>query len=66
MQAESNTHLCDLERVIRLFWKKRANLKLAQAMEEDQTAGNSIKTLNDVKALLGKSEYEKLTKGFDF
>ena len=34
-------------------------------MEEDQAAGNQIKTLNDVKALLGKTEYDRLTKGFD-
>ena len=34
-------------------------------MEDDQAAGNKLKTLNDVKALIGRAEYEKLTKGFD-
>ena len=65
MQSATSSHLCDLERVIRLVWKKRTNTKLAYAMEEDQEAGNRIRNLNDVKALVGRTEYEKLTKGFD-
>ena len=66
MNREANTHLCDLERAIRLIWKRRTNFKLASVLEEDQKDGMNVRSLEDIKALLGRGEYEKLTKGFEF
>ena len=66
LNRDSNTHLCDLERAIRLIWKRRTNFKLAAVLEEDQKDGMSVRSLDDIKALLGRSEYDKLTKGFEF
>jgi hypothetical protein len=62
LQKKANSSLYDYAELIKVVWQKRKSNSLYDALEEAETEGDGVRSLKDLKSIMGFKEFNKLIK----